>query len=206
MRGSRQSCGLAWRGLCRDAITARISWLPHGDLLSRDKWRASHHAQPNRLPYAFILIATRDAKCLPRGPDGIQRGLAGCTCHYFLLDKEGNAARWDLGDDGSRLYEWQSITHTGRPEDDCQTLRPCLVLSYFSPLFKMFCLRRVLKSLRSCELSGCCCPIGGCQRNWLRDRPRPQQMQYYTLSSNKHMINGELYYILYIQTINLTHA
>ncbi len=137
-------------------------------------------AQPNRLPYAFILIATRDAKCLPRGPDGCQRGLAGCTCHYFLLDKEGNAARCDLGDDGSRLYEWQSITHrqTRRRLPDaasCHIFLPCL---------RCFCLRRVLKSLRSCELSGCCCPIGGCQRNWLRDRPlKPQQMQYYTLIS-----------------------
>lgn len=85
---------------------------------------------------------------------------------------------------------------TGRPEDDCQTLRPVLCCHIFLPCLRCFCLRRVLKSLRSCELSGCCCPIGGCQRNWLRDRPlRPQQMQYYTLSSNKHMINGELYYI-----------
>lgn len=184
-----------WRWLCRDAITARISWLWHGDLLSRDKWRASHHAQPNRLPYAFILIATRDAKCLPRGPDGCQRGLAGCTCHYFLLDKEGNAARWDLGDDGSRLYEWQSITHR-------QTRRrlpgaaSCLVLSYFSPLFKMFLSSQSFEVIKELRALGCCCPIRGCQRNWLQDRPlRPQQMQYYTLSSNKHMINGELYYL-----------
>lgn len=128
----------------------------HGDLLSCDKWRASHHTQPNRLPYAFILIAARDAKCLPRGPNCCQRGLAACICHYFLLDKEGNAALWDFADDGSRLCEWQSITHW-QPWRRLPGTESRLTLSYFSSLFRCLrCLHCTSKSLWIRGLSGCC--------------------------------------------------
>lgn len=85
---------------------------------------------------------------------------------------------------------------TRRPEDDCQAQRPVLCCHIFLPCLRCFCLRRVLKSLRSSRAvvsSAAACrkrPIRGCQRLTVKASENAiLHIDFY----NKRMTNGELY-------------